>query len=182
MARCPTLTLTAATLVVAAIIADRLLSPPPTREQLPAKSIYEFTAVDIRGQETSIADIARGKVTLIVNTASKCGYAHVYDDLQRLYEKYGPLGFTVLGERQRFRCTRGTAATGVFSAPLNVSGFPCDQFLGQELDDEAAIDEFVCSAFHVTFPMFSKVDVNGAGTHPLFRFLKVSRRYRYARL
>lgn len=52
-------------------------------------------------------------------------------------------------------------------------GFPCDQFLGQEPDDEAAIDNFVCSAFHITFPMFSKVDVNGANTHPLFQYLKV---------
>ena len=86
-----------ALVVVAAVYLDRFLSPPPVQGRQ-IESIYDFRAVDIKGREVRIRDLAEGKVVLIVNTASRCGFSHVYEDLQRVYEKYGPRGFTVLGE------------------------------------------------------------------------------------
>lgn len=90
--------LSAAVLVVAAILGGIAWSPSSTTLSAPSvSSIYEFTAVDIKGRDVRIGDLTEGKVALIVNTASKCGFTHVYDDLQRLYEKYGQRGLVVLG-------------------------------------------------------------------------------------
>jgi glutathione peroxidase len=86
-------------------------------------------------------------VVLVVNTASKCGFTPQYQGLQALYDEYADRGFTVLG-------------------------FPCDQFLHQEPGDEAEIAAFCERNYGVTFPMFSKVDVNGDDAHPLFDWLR----------
>jgi glutathione peroxidase len=89
----------------------------------------------------------KGKVLLIVNVASGCGFTPQYAGLEALWRKYGERGLTVLG-------------------------FPCNQFGGQEPGSEAAIGEFCSLTYDVTFPMFAKVDVNGENTHPIFAFLK----------
>lgn len=113
-------------------------------------TLYDFDATDIAGLERHLADY-RGKVVLIVNTASKCGFTPQYGPLQGLYEKYEARGLVVLG-------------------------FPCDQFLHQEPGTEAEIAEFCESSYGVTFPMFSKIDVNGRNAHPLYKWLKSEKR------
>ena len=107
---------------------------------------YDFDAVDINGLEKHLADY-KGKVLLIVNTASQCGFTPQYGPLQELYEKYAPQGLEILG-------------------------FPCDQFGHQEPGTEDEIFEFCESKFGITFPMFSKVEVNGKNAHPLYKWLK----------
>lgn len=109
-------------------------------------SIYDFTVRDIDGSERSMAEF-RGKVLLIVNTASKCGFTPQYEGLQTLYRDLHEQGLEVLG-------------------------FPCNQFMNQEPGDEDAIREFCSLNYGVEFPMFARVEVNGDGAHPLFRFLK----------
>ncbi|MEH7109433.1 glutathione peroxidase [Bacillus sp. JJ1764] len=109
-------------------------------------SIYQFRAKTIDGNEVSLKEF-EGKVLLIVNTASKCGFTPQYKDLQGLYETYKDKGLTVLG-------------------------FPCNQFMSQEPREEAEIKSFCETNYGVTFPMFAKVDVNGVYTHPLFDYLK----------
>ncbi len=108
--------------------------------------IYDFSAKDIKGNEVSLADY-QGKVLLIVNTASKCGFTPQFEGLQNLHKELGDKGFEVLG-------------------------FPCNQFLSQDPGDENAISQFCSLNYGVSFPMFAKIEVNGEGTHPLFRFLK----------
>jgi len=107
---------------------------------------YDFTARDIEGREQSLSDF-RGKVLLVVNVASKCGFTPQYAGLERLWKKYGDRGLVVLG-------------------------FPCDQFGHQEPGDEAEIRNFCSLTYDVDFPMFAKVEVNGAGAHPLWKWLK----------
>lgn len=107
---------------------------------------YEFSAKDIDGADRSL-DEFRGKVLLIVNVASKCGFTPQYAGLQKLHEQYASRGFAVLG-------------------------FPCDQFGHQEPGDEAEIREFCRTRYDVSFPMFAKVEVNGSNAHPLYRWLK----------
>jgi glutathione peroxidase len=109
-------------------------------------SFYDFSALGLDGQERSLADF-RGQVLLVVNVASKCGFTPQYEGLEALFRKYGARGFTILG-------------------------FPCNQFGGQEPGDAAAIAEFCSQNYAVSFPMFAKIDVNGADTHPIYRFLK----------
>lgn len=109
-------------------------------------TIYDFSAKDIKGNEVSLADY-QGKVLLIVNTASKCGFTPQFEGLQNLHKELGDKGFEVLG-------------------------FPCNQFLSQDPGDEGAISQFCSLNYGVSFPMFAKIEVNGEGTHPLFRFLK----------
>ncbi|WBU28803.1 glutathione peroxidase [Rhodopseudomonas palustris] len=109
-------------------------------------SIYDFTAKSLAGKDVSLKQF-EGKVLLIVNTASACGFTPQYKGLEALQEKYGPRGFSVLG-------------------------FPCNQFGAQEPGDEAQIAQFCSTNYGVTFPMFAKIDVNGAGAHPLYKFLK----------
>lgn len=111
----------------------------------PVPSIFEVSLKDIDGQTTTLAPY-RGRVLLIVNVASACGYTGQYEGLQALYAKYQKRGLTVLG-------------------------FPCNQFGGQESGSEAEIKEFCSGNFHVTFPMFAKIAVNGAQRHPLYAAL-----------
>ena len=109
-------------------------------------ALYELSAKRIDGSKQSMKDY-KGKVLLIVNVASGCGFTPQYAGLEALWLKYGKRGLAVLG-------------------------FPCNQFGGQEPGNEAAIGEFCSLTYDVTFPMFAKVDVNGDGTHPVFAFLK----------
>lgn len=111
-----------------------------------AKSIYDFTVKDIKGNDVSLKDY-EGKVLLIVNVASKCGLTPQYEGLEYLYEKYKDQGFVILA-------------------------FPCNQFLEQEPGTNDEILDFCSVNYHVTFPMFDKVDVNGKMESPLYTFLK----------
>ena len=109
-------------------------------------SVYEFSAKTIDGREISMRDF-EGKVLLIVNTASKCGFTPQYSGLEALHKRYGPKGFAVLG-------------------------FPCNQFGAQEPGDAQEIADFCKLTYDVDFPLFAKVDVNGDTAHPLFKMLK----------
>ena len=109
-------------------------------------SLSDFSATGIDGQQVDLSSYD-GSVVLVVNTASKCGFTPQYQGLQELYDTYGERGFTVLG-------------------------FPCDQFGHQEPGDEDEIATFCERNFGVSFPLFSKIDVNGDDTHPLFEWLK----------
>jgi glutathione peroxidase len=109
-------------------------------------SLYDFTAKDIDGRERSLRDFA-GQAVLVVNVASKCGFTPQYQGLEALWRKHRDRGFAVLG-------------------------FPCDQFGHQEPGDEAEIKQFCSLNYDVTFPLFAKIDVNGARTHPLYLWMK----------
>lgn len=110
-----------------------------------ASSIYDIPLKDIDGKATALKEF-QGKVLLIVNVASKCGFTRQYEGLEAVYEKYAERG-------------------------LVVCGFPCNQFGGQEPGTEADIKEFCTSKYSVTFPMFSKIEVNGKNRHPLYVLL-----------
>ena len=110
------------------------------------ESVYDYKVKDINGKEVSMADF-KDKVLLIVNVASTCGFTPQYEGLQKLYDKYSEAGLEILG-------------------------FPCNQFGAQEKGDESDIKEFCSVNYSVTFPIFSKIDVNGANADPLFEFLK----------
>jgi glutathione peroxidase len=107
---------------------------------------FDFTVNDIHGKPVNLADY-KGKVLLIVNTASKCGFTPQYKGLQALHEKYQGQGLVVLG-------------------------FPCNQFGGQEPAPEAQIEQFCEMNFGVSFPLFAKIDVNGSNAAPLYKYLK----------
>ena len=107
---------------------------------------FEFQATGISGAPVDLAQY-KGKVLLIVNTASECGFTPQYKGLEEAYEQFKDKGAVVLG-------------------------FPCNQFNGQEPEGEAEIGAFCEKNFGVTFPLFSKIDVNGSGAHPLFQHLK----------
>lgn len=109
-------------------------------------SLQDFSATSIDGRDVDLGDY-EGKVVLVVNTASQCGFTPQYQGLQQLHDEYGEQGFTVLG-------------------------FPCDQFGNQEPGDDAEIAGFCERNFGVTFPMFSKIEVNGDGAHPLYQWLR----------
>lgn len=109
-------------------------------------SLQDFSATSIAGQPVDLAAYA-GQVVLVVNTASQCGFTPQYQGLQALYDQYAERGFTVLG-------------------------FPCDQFGHQEPGDDATIAGFCERNFGVTFPLFSKIEVNGDGAHPLYQWLR----------
>lgn len=113
-------------------------------------SAFDFAARRPDGSELALAD-HRGKVLLVVNVASKCGFTPQYEGLEALHRKYGPRGLIVLG-------------------------FPCDQFAHQEPGSDAEIAAFCKLNFGVTFPLLSKVEVNGRGAHPLFAFLRARTR------
>jgi glutathione peroxidase len=108
--------------------------------------IYSFSVRRLGGAEESLAEF-RGQVLLVVNVASRCGMTPQYAGLEALYRKYQDRGFTVLG-------------------------FPCNQFGAQEPGTEAEIQSFCSTNYDVTFPMFAKIDVNGADAHPLYGWLK----------
>ena len=109
-------------------------------------TVYDFSARRLDGHEESLSAY-RGQVLLIVNTASQCGFTPQYTGLEALYQDLHDRGLTVLG-------------------------FPCNQFGAQEPGSEAQIGAFCEKNYGVSFPMFAKVDVNGAGAHPLFKYLK----------
>jgi glutathione peroxidase len=111
-----------------------------------ADSIFNLKAVRNDATEQDFKDL-EGKVLLVVNTASKCGFTPQYKGLESLYKSYKDKGLVVLG-------------------------FPCDQFAHQEPGDDAAIAQFCELNYGVTFPLMAKVKVNGAGTHPVFKLLK----------
>ncbi len=112
-------------------------------------NLYDFTATDISGKEVDLSTF-EGKAVLVVNTASKCGFTPQYEGLEELYQAYAEEGLVVLG-------------------------FPCDQFGHQEPGDEDEIQEFCQVNYGVSFPMFSKVEVNGDDAHPLYRWLKAEK-------
>lgn len=114
-----------------------------------AAEIYDFEVSTIDGEQTDLQRY-RNKVLLIVNVASNCGFTDQYDGLERLYKTYSERGFAVLG-------------------------FPCNQFGNQEPGTEAQIISFCRLNYGVTFPMFSKIEVNGPGSHPLYQYLKARR-------
>ena len=107
---------------------------------------FDFSARDIDGRERALAEL-KGRVLLIVNVASRCGFTPQYRGLEALWRKHRDAGLSVLG-------------------------FPCDQFGHQEPGDEAEIKQFCSLTYEVTFPLFAKVEVNGEGAHPLYRWLK----------
>ena len=111
-----------------------------------AQGIYDFKVKDMDGKEVSLSEY-KGKVLLIVNTATKCGFTPQYEELQALYEKYKDKGLVVLD-------------------------FPCNQFGEQAPGDIASIHEFCTSKYSTTFPQFDKIDVNGENESPLFAYLK----------
>jgi glutathione peroxidase len=107
---------------------------------------FDFNVSDLHGQAKRLADY-KGRALLIVNTASQCGFTPQYEGLQRLYDSYESRGLVVLG-------------------------FPCNQFGRQEPGDHAQIEQFCETRFHVTFPLFGKVEVNGSQAAPLYKYLK----------
>lgn len=108
-------------------------------------SVFDFASKTITGEQRPLADY-QGKVLLIVNTASKCGFTPQFKGLQELHEQYGAKGFEVLG-------------------------YPCNQFMNQDPGTEAEISQFCELNYGVSFPMFAKIDVNGSGADPLFQHL-----------
>lgn len=113
-------------------------------------TVYDFSAATLSGDEISLSNF-RGQVLLIVNTASKCGFTPQYEGLEKLYEKLHGQGLTVLG-------------------------FPCNQFGAQEPGGAEEIGAFCLKNYGVSFPMFDKIDVNGANAHPLYKYLKKEER------
>lgn len=109
-------------------------------------SLHEFSAIDIDGHPRHLGEFA-GQVLLVVNVASRCGFTPQYAGLEKLWTDYRDRGFAVLG-------------------------FPCDQFGHQEPGDEAEIRNFCSLNYDVSFPLFAKIDVNGDGAHPLWKWLK----------
>jgi glutathione peroxidase len=108
--------------------------------------IYDFSARSLAGEQVALKRF-EGQVLLIVNTASACGFTPQYKGLEELHQKLSPRGFAVLG-------------------------FPCNQFGNQEPGDASQIEQFCAGNYAITFPMFAKIDVNGAHAHPLFKYLK----------
>ena len=111
-----------------------------------SQSVFAFSAETLDGRQASLAEFA-GKVLLIVNTASQCGFTPQFAGLEKLYRAYKDRGLEVLG-------------------------FPCNQFGAQEPGSAAEIGAFCEQNYGVSFPMFAKIDVNGEKAHPLYRFLK----------
>ena len=112
-------------------------------------ALTDFNARSIDGQDVELASFG-GEVVLVVNTASQCGFTPQYEGLQQLHDEFKEKGFTVLG-------------------------FPCDQFGGQEPGDDNEIASFCKKNFGVDFPLFSKIEVNGDGAHPLYQWLRAQK-------
>ena len=107
--------------------------------------VYDFKAEKLEGGEQSLSEY-EGKVLLIVNTASKCGFTPQFDGLEKVFQKYKDQGLVVLG-------------------------FPCNQFASQDPASNSEIGEFCQRNYGVSFPMFAKIDVNGSNAHPLYKYL-----------
>ena len=112
-------------------------------------NIYDFSARTINGEEQPLSDY-KGKALLVVNTASKCGFTPQYEGLEALYGELKDEGFEILG-------------------------FPCDQFGHQEPGDDEEIKSFCSLTYDVQFPLFAKIEVNGADAHPLYKWLRTER-------
>ncbi len=110
------------------------------------KNFYQFSSKSLQGKEVEMKAF-KGKVVLVVNTASKCGFTPQYEGLETLYKNFKDKGLVILG-------------------------FPCNQFANQEPGTAEEISKFCSSKYGVTFPMFMKIDVNGANTDPLYKYLK----------
>ncbi|KAG2498069.1 hypothetical protein HYH03_003829 [Edaphochlamys debaryana] len=117
-----------------------------TAEPATGSEFYSFTVKDIDGRDFRLSSL-KGKAALVVNLASACGFTPQYEELQAVQDKYGKKGFTVVG-------------------------FPCNQFGKQEPGSNQSIKQFAKSEYGVTFPLMSKVDVNGPGAEPVFEWLK----------
>lgn len=109
-------------------------------------TFYDFKAKNLQGKDIGM-DTFKGKIVLVVNTASKCGLTPQFEGLEKLYQKHKDKDFVILG-------------------------FPCNQFANQEPGDEKSISEGCLINYGVSFPMFSKIDVNGLNAHPLYKYLK----------
>ena len=109
-------------------------------------NFYDFSAVKMNGETVSMSNF-KGKVVIVVNTASKCGFTPQFEGLEKLYENYKDQGLEILG-------------------------FPCNQFATQDARENSEINEFCQLNYGVTFPMFQKIKVNGKEAHPLYQFLK----------
>ncbi len=114
-------------------------------DEMNKESIYDFEVINIDGKKVSLSEY-KGKVLLIVNVASKCGFTKQYSGLEELYKKYSEKGFAILG-------------------------FPCNQFKNQEPGTNSEIKEFCSLNYGVSFNLFDKIDVNGEKAHPLYKFL-----------
>jgi glutathione peroxidase len=115
------------------------------KKEMRKTGIYDFTVADINGNDVNLADY-KGKVLLIVNTASKCGFTPQYEGLQKLYTEYKDRGFEILA-------------------------FPSNDFMGQEPGTNEQIKKFCQLNYHVSFPLFSKISVKGKDIHPLYKYL-----------
>ena len=133
------------TVIAGAACAVDAPQSPELSAKWSGRTVLDLKVKDIDGKEVSLADW-KGKVLVIVNVASRCGFTRQYTGLQALQEAYGSQGFTVLA-------------------------FPCNDFGGQEPGTETEIRKFCTTRFNVTFPLFAKVSVQGAGAHPLFAAL-----------
>lgn len=109
-------------------------------------SVYDFSAVDIQGNDRDLSEF-KGKVMLVVNTASKCGFTPQFEGLESMYKELHGQGLEILG-------------------------FPCNQFAQQDKGSDSEIAGFCMKNYGVSFPMFSKIEVNGGGEHPLYSYLK----------
>ena len=118
------------------------------QENKSATSFYHFKAKSLQGKEISMKEYT-GKVVLVVNTASKCGFTPQYEGLEKLYKEYKDKGLVILG-------------------------FPCNQFANQEPGSAEEISKFCTLNYGVNFPMFMKIDVNGEKADPLYKYLKVA--------
>jgi len=112
--------------------------------------IYNFKVEDAQGNQISLEKY-KGKVMLVVNTASQCGFTPQYKGLQALYDDWHEKGLEILA-------------------------FPCNQFAGQEPEDNAAIQRFCQRNYSVTFPVFAKIEVNGPNAHPLYKYLRAQKK------
>jgi glutathione peroxidase len=110
------------------------------------ENFHDFKAISLQGKEVGM-DTYKGKVVIVVNTASKCGLTPQYEGLEKLYRDYKDKGLVILG-------------------------FPCNQFANQEPDSEKEISQGCLINYGVTFPMFSKINVNGKDAHPIYKYLK----------
>jgi glutathione peroxidase len=127
------------------LLSSLLITTPLTAVNAAEKGVYDFSMTSIEGKTIPLSTY-RGKVLLVVNVASRCGFTPQYKDLEALYQKYQDQGLVILG-------------------------FPANNFLGQEPGTNAEIKEFCTLNYGVTFPMFSKISVKGSDQHPLYRYL-----------
>lgn len=135
----------AAMLIISSLLLANAWKPKAGGTTMAAKSVHEFTLKNIDGKDVALSSY-KGKVVLLVNVASKCGYTPQYEGLQAVYSKYKDQGFTILG-------------------------FPANNFMGQEPGTNEEIKTFCQTKYNVSFPLFAKISVKGDDIHPLYQFL-----------